>query len=156
MTVGLDIRTYMYDIKRMRYEYFAKLRKDTDGRFVVNFRDVPEALTDGADRAEALLEATDALGAALAGYAHGRLPIPQPTKAQSGEIAVSVPPLVAAKLALYQAMQEQAMTNVELAKRLGVTEAVVRRLLDPDHSSKIEKVESALAALGKQLVVEAA
>ncbi len=53
-------------------------------------------------------------------------------------------------------MREQRVSNVELAHRLEVTEAVVRRLLDPDHSSKIEKVEAALATLGKHLIVEAA
>jgi len=140
----------------MRYVYFARLTKSPDGRYLARFRDVPEALTDGADRAEAVSEASDALGAALAGYAQQQLIIPRPTSARRGEVAVSVPPLVAAKLALYQTMREQKISNVELSKRLGVTEAVVRRLLDPDHSSKIEKVESALSLLGKQLVVEAA
>ncbi len=53
-------------------------------------------------------------------------------------------------------MQEQAITNVALASRLGVTEAIVRRLINPDHSSKIEKVEVALEALGKRLIIEAA
>ena len=43
-----------------------------------------------------------------------------------------------------------------LAERLGVSETIVRRLVHPDHHSKIERVEQALAALGKHLVVEAA
>ncbi len=55
-----------------------------------------------------------------------------------------------------EAMREQGISNVELARRLEVTEAVVRRLLNPDHSSKIEKMEAALEALGKRLIVEAA
>ena len=52
----------------IRFTYPCTLRKDAEGRFVVRFRDVPEALTDGATRAEALSEATDCLGAALVGY----------------------------------------------------------------------------------------
>jgi antitoxin HicB len=140
----------------MRYEYSARLSRDEDGRIVVRFRDVPEALTDGADRAEALHEAADALGAALAGYVLTHADIPPPSAARRGEVAVAVPPLVATKLALYQAMREQKVSNVELARRLGVTEAVVRRLVDPDHRSRIEKVEAALSVLGKQVVVEAA
>ncbi len=140
----------------MRYVFPAALVPDEDGRLVVTFPDVPEALTDGADRDEAMREAADALGAALAGYVHERRAIPVPTHSKPGQVNVYVPPLVASKLALYQSMREQRVSNVELAHRLEVTEAVVRRLLDPDHSSKIEKVEAALEALGKHLIVEAA
>ncbi len=140
----------------MRYVFPAALAQDEDGRWVVTFPDVSEALTDGADRDEAMREAADALGAALAGYVHERRAIPIPTQSKPGQVSVCVPPLVAAKLALYQAMREQGISNVELARRLEVTEAVVRRLLDPDHSSKIEKMEAALEALGKRLIVEAA
>ena len=140
----------------MRYVFPATLAQDEEGRWFVTFPDIPEALTDGADCDEALSEAANALGAALAGYVHERRHIPAPGKPKDGQEPVCVPPLVAAKLALYQAMREQGVSNTELASRLGVTEAVVRRLVNPDHSSKIEKVQAALLALGKHLVVEAA
>ena len=45
------------------------------------------------------------------------------------------------------------MTQVELAARLHCDEKEVRRLLDPRHASKMSRLESALAALGQQLVV---
>lgn len=35
-----------------------------------------------------------------------------------------------------------------------LTENAVRRLLDLDHASKIQKLEQALALLGKQLVID--
>jgi len=140
----------------MKYVFPATLAQDEGGRCIVTFPDVPEALTDGADRNEALGAAADALGAALAGYVHERRAIPAPGQPKAGQVPVCVPPLVAAKLALYQTMCEQGITNTELASRLGVTEAVVRRLVNPDHSSKIEKVQAALLVLGKHLVVEAA
>jgi antitoxin HicB len=60
---------------------------------------------------------------------------------------------LAPKLALYLAMREQGMRNTELAKRLGISETVVRRLLDPKHNTKPEKIQAALAALGKRIVV---
>lgn len=137
----------------MRYAYPLELRPDDEDRVVASFPDVPEALTDGADEAEALAEAQDALVAALAGYVHARRDIPRP-RVLRGRRTVAVPPLAAAKLALYQAMRRRRMTNVELARRLGVTEAVVRRLVDPDHASRIERVQDALTALGVGLVVE--
>jgi antitoxin HicB len=41
----------------------------------------------------------------------------------------------------------------DLAKRIGVSETVVRRMLDPKHNTKPEKIQAALAALGKRIVV---
>ncbi len=137
----------------MRYAYPVVLTADEDGRVVTSFPDVPEALTDGKDRPEALAEARDALVAALSGYVHGKRPIPRP-QSTHGRTVVPVPAHVAAKLALYQAMRRQGVSNMELTRRLGVTEAVARRLVDPDHGSKIERLEAALAALGVGLVVE--
>jgi hypothetical protein len=60
------------------------------------------------------------------------------------------------KLALYQSMQEQEASNMALARRLRITEGAVRRLIHPDHTSCIEKVQVAIEALGKHPIVEAA
>lgn len=137
----------------MRYAYPVELTRDADGRVVASFPDVPEALTDGANNNEALRVAADALTAALAGYVQNNRPIPSPTPAR-GRNLVALPAHAAAKLALYQAMHKQNISKVELARRLGVTEAVARRLVDPDHASRMERIEDALAALGVDLVVE--
>ena len=50
-------------------------------------------------------------------------------------------------------MRDQGVTNSELARRLGVRETVVRRMLDPDHETRSEKLQTALAVLGKRIVV---
>ena len=136
----------------MRYVYPLTLEPDEMGRVVASFPDVPEALTDGRDEQEALTEARDALRAALAGYVQERRPLPHPSRRKGPQIALS--PLLAAKLALYQAMRERGLSNVALAARLGVSEGAVRRLVDPDHASRIERVDAALAVLGVGLVVE--
>lgn len=140
----------------MRYEYPAEIDQDEAGYYLVTFPDVPEAGTDGRDRAEALAEAADALSAALAGYVHGKRPLPAPSR-PAGRPLVAVPGLVAAKLALYEAMRERGMfTARELAEVLGKSPTAARRLMDPDHNSRWEAVEEALAVLGHRLVVEAA
>ena len=73
----------------------------------------------------------------------------------SGARIVSSPgALIAAKAALYLAMREAGLSNVALARRLGCQETEVRRLLSPRHNSKIGRLEQALAALGKRLVVD--
>jgi antitoxin HicB len=50
-----------------RFAYRCKLRPNGQGGFVATFPDVPEALTEGATRQEALINAADALHAALLG-----------------------------------------------------------------------------------------
>jgi predicted RNase H-like HicB family nuclease len=54
--------------------YPALLTPDPDGGFTVTFRDVPEAMTEGDTREEALLHAEDALESALAMYVAGNEP----------------------------------------------------------------------------------
>ena len=139
----------------MRYIYPVRLDPD-DGVYVVSFPDVPEALTQGETDEEALREGQDALVVALGGYVEEGRDIPASSPVAPGQRAVALPALIAAKLALYTAMREDGVTKVELARRLSVSEAVARRLVHPDHHSKIERVEDGLRALGRTLVVEAA
>jgi antitoxin HicB len=60
---------------------------------------------------------------------------------------------MAAKAALYLAMGEAGMTNVQLARKLGCDEKEVRRMLDPRHPTKLPRIEEALDVFGKRLVV---
>jgi antitoxin HicB len=123
-----------------------------DGGFVVTFKDLPEAITQGETVTEALAEAADALEEAVAGRIRRGDPIPEPSPAADRPI-VPVPVQTAAKAALYLALQETGITKAELAVRLGCDEKEVRRLLDPRHPSKLPRIQKALAALGKGLSV---
>jgi len=116
--------------------------------------DVPEAVTDGETAQIALQEMADALGAALAGYSLDCRELPAPSKPLAGEYLVPVNALVAAKLALRSAMQEQGVSNVRQAEQLGLSESAVRRLVNPDHLSRLDRVVAALAVLGRRLVIE--
>ena len=49
----------------IRYVSPCILQPEDDGKFLVRFPDMPEALTGGADRAEALAMAEDGLATAL-------------------------------------------------------------------------------------------
>lgn len=134
--------------------YPASFLPEENGKgFHVRFQDLPEALTGGTDLDDTLIEATDCLAEAIAGRIARGDAIPAPSKLKRGQHAVSVPLYLAPKLALYLAMREGGMRNTELAKRLGVSETVVRRMLDPKHDTKPEKIQAALAALGKRIVV---
>lgn len=138
----------------MKIVYPVKLVKQKDGSILVSFPEVPEAVTDGDTKAEALTLAADCLVAALGGYVNERRDIPKPSKPEKGQPTVILSPLVSAKLALYQAMRDARITRVALGKQLGVSEGTVRRLLDLDHRSHIGKIDAALAVFGKRLVVK--
>ena len=136
-----------------RFTYPVDLQPDEDGRVVARVRDVTGAVTDGTDRPEALLLAHDALEEALCAAMAGHEDIPWPSPAR-GRPVVAPGTLVAAKAALYEAMRDAKISNVELGRRMGVSEVEVRRLLDPRHNSKIGRLDEALAALGKRVILE--
>ena len=84
-----------------RYQYPVDLKPQDDGGFVVSFPDIPEALTEGDDRADALVEASDCLAEALDGRIRDLKEIPPPSAAH-GRPLVGPDPVIAAKAALYQ------------------------------------------------------
>jgi antitoxin HicB len=134
--------------------YPARFLPERNGRgFHVRFPDLPEALTGGSDIEDTLVQAADCLAEAIAGRITRGDDIPAPSKLKRGQHPIGVPLYLAPKLALYLALRESRMRNTQLAKRLGVSETVVRRMLDPKHSTKPEKIQAALAAMGKRIVV---
>jgi antitoxin HicB len=136
------------------FTYPARFTAGSDGRILVEFVDLPHVATDGKDDREAMEEAIDALGSDLSIRLSRREKIPAPSAAKRRHRLVPVPLWLAPKLALYRAMLDQEVNNSELASRLGVHERVIRRMLDPGHASRPEKIQAALAALGKQMTIE--
>jgi antitoxin HicB len=117
---------------------------------VVHFPDVPGASTQ-VDPGEDFDEMVrDCLVAALGGYVDLHRAPPRPTAAR-GRKTVTLDILTSAKLALALVMSEKNVTNVELAERLDLNEKVVRRLLDLDHTSRIDRLEAALNHFDVQL-----
>src|SRR4051812_12452510 len=137
----------------MGYAYPVDLLEEADG-VTVTALDIPELVTCGDTRAEALARAEDALVMALSFYTDEARPLPRPSPA-NGRPVVGVPALVAAKLALHDAMLAAGVSNVELSRMIGLDEKAVRRLRDPLHRSHIGSVETALRALGQRLDVQA-
>jgi antitoxin HicB len=135
------------------FSYPAVFRAEPDGRFTVSFPGLRGANTDGKDKREATEEAIDCLGSYIAEAIATKRPIPAPPALKRGQRLVPVPFWIAGKLALYSALREQGISNSELARRLGVRETVVRRMLDPDHATKPERLQAALAELGQVLAV---
>jgi antitoxin HicB len=90
---------------RKPYSYPARLEPDEEGRLVVHFPDLPDALTDGADEAEALAEASDCLSTALAARIVNEEDIPTPSRLRHGQYLVAPDATMALKAALYSALR---------------------------------------------------
>lgn len=133
------------------FEYPVVIKAQPEGGFVATFPDVPEAITQGEDRDETLLYAVDALESALSFYVDDRRPLPVPRKAKRGQAVVRPSVLESAKLAIYSEMLAQGVKKSELARRLGWHMPQVDRLLDLNHASRMEHLESAARSLGCEI-----
>jgi antitoxin HicB len=121
----------------------------------VSFPDFPEAHTFGDDIEDAAAHARDALATIVDTYIADRQVIPRPSRAARGMYEIRLPALTKAKVDLYNTMRESRVSKGELARRLGVHLPQVNRLLDVRHASRLDQIERALEALGKELFVAA-
>jgi antitoxin HicB len=137
----------------MEYVFAADFQPDPDGGFIVTFPDVPEAITQGDDLADARVSASEALGLALRGYLVLGRPLPKPVARRKELVPVPVDAMTALKLAVIEAFNASGLSKSELGRRLGKAEGEARRILDPDHPTKLQALGAALAILGKEIVV---
>jgi antitoxin HicB len=136
----------------MRYPL--RITPDRNGTVIAQALDAPGALTVGRDEPDAVAQAVDALITLFAHLMAQGEPLPQPSRPKRAQPCATLPPTVAAKLAIYRAMRDAGIAEVALAGRLGCELRQVRRLLDLDHPSRLDQLDAALAALGKRLVLE--
>ncbi len=133
--------------------YAVRLEPAKEGGYVVTCRDLPEVVTQGDDFEEALAQASDALDEAFAARIDDGEDFPETSPPRKGEYVIAPSSDLGAKAALYLAMKEAAISKAALARTLQVDEKEIRRLLDPHHPSKFPRMEEALRALGKRLVL---
>lgn len=134
------------------FDYPVTLTPDGD-TVLVTFKDIPEAITFGVNKDEALLHAIDALETGLSFYVDARKQLPVASKPKRGQKTVRPSALESAKLGVYQAMTEQGIRKAELARRLGWHTPQVDRLFDLRHASRLDQIEAAARVLGRQLEV---
>jgi antitoxin HicB len=102
MAVGITewLIEYKYARKGTFMNYPAIFKPAPEGGFVVTFRDIPEAITQGDTKAEAMEMAEDVLFSAIEVYFDEKRTVPLPGKAKRGERLVSIQPSVWAKVLL--------------------------------------------------------
>lgn len=132
------------------FDYPVILEPQPEGGFVVTFPDIPEAITQGEDEADALSHAVDALETALSFYVDDRKPLPIPSH-RPDLPTVCPSALESLKLALYSEMLTQGIRKAELARRLGWKAPQVDRLFDLTHESRLNQLEQAAKALGRHI-----
>ena len=128
-----------------------------DGDFItISFTDIPEAHTFGNSREHALEMAKEALETAMEFYFDDQRPVPMPSQPRRGQAVVELAPSVAAKVLLLNEMLRQKVRPAELARRIGATRQEVNRITNLKHATKIDRIDTALRALGKRLYLDAA
>lgn len=138
----------------MQFIYGARFQPDGDGGYLVTFPDVPEAITQGDDREDARASAVDALSTALRGRLDDGKAIPAGEAKGADLVFIAPDPETALKVALIVEVKAAGLSKSELARRLGKAETEARRILDPNHPTKLAAMRDALAVLGKEIVVE--
>ncbi|ENG9095909.1 type II toxin-antitoxin system HicB family antitoxin [Escherichia coli] len=139
----------------MRYP--VTLTPAPEGGYVVSFVDIPEALTQGETVAEAMEAAKDALLTAFDFYFEDNelIPLPSPLTNTSpltnNDHFIEVPLSIASKVLLLNAFLQSEITQQELARRIGKPKQEITRLFNLHHATKIDAVQLAAKALGKEL-----
>ena len=134
----------------LKYPLTLKLDR-AHGGYVVTFPDVPEAITQGDTKEDALLQATDALETALDFYFEERRKIPLPSMPKCNQAVVELPVSTTAKVLLLNEMIVQSIRPADLARRLNTSPQEINRLTNIRHTTRIDGIERALNAMGRRL-----
>lgn len=133
----------------MKYPALFKLSEA--GRYIVTFRDIPEAITQGNDEADAKAMAADALLTAMDFYFEDRRPVPAASALEEGERLIELPVSASAKVLLLNEMLAQKARPADLARLMGIKPQEVNRIIDLGHATKIDTLAAAFQALGREL-----
>ena len=139
--------------QRMDFVYPARFDREPDGRYTVTFPDLPDAITQGEDRSDAIEMAADCLAETIGARIAERADIPVPSPPKRGQVRIAVPVHVAVKAALYVAIRQEGISLSEMARTLEGQPVQVRRLLDPGRASSMKSIDQALSAIGRRVCV---
>jgi len=136
-------------------KYAARFDLDREsGFYTVTFPDLPDAITQGETRDEAMEMAEDVLLLVVRERMRLGEDLPRPSKPRGRTVRdVSLPAPQAARAVLYMAMRAAGINSGDLARRLGKAEPAVARLFDLRRPARLEDIEAAFRALGKRLIL---
>ena len=88
-------------------------------------------------------------------YFEDNRPVPSPSQPQKDEVLITLPVSASTKVMLLNLLLEEHVSQAELAKRMGIRPQQVTRIVNLEHTTKIDTVEQAFKALGKKLSITA-
>ncbi|WP_411382828.1 type II toxin-antitoxin system HicB family antitoxin [Pseudomonas sp. L7] len=127
----------MYDFKIVAHE--------ENDHFWSSCPDIPEAHSAGDTLEELLANAVEGITLALSIYVDRRKPIPQASG--DGDYEVQLPSVTVSKIVLWNQLLAKGQTKADLANALKISPTAAARLVDFEHTSKMEQLEKALSAL---------
>ena len=76
---------------------------------------------------------------------------PEPSKPKKNEVMVALPLIVVAKMLLLNVMVSSNIRPCDLARKMHIKPQEVNRIIDLQHKTKLDTIDSAMRALGKSL-----
>jgi len=135
-------------------EYFAKFEPDPDSGFVIEFPDFGWGVSQGDDEEDGRRMATDLLTTMVQEHIRTGKELPNPGKFRGPKYRlIRLPAIQGMKAELYLALRRSGMTKAQLARRIGISKDEVDRVLDLSRRTRVERLEAAFAALGKQIMI---
>ena len=95
--------------------------------------------------------AVDALVTVLEMYIEKNRVFPEPSKPKKNEVMVALPLIVVAKMLLLNVMVSSNIRPCDLARKMHIKPQEVNRIIDLQHKTKLDTIDSAMRALEKSL-----
>ena len=124
----------------------------SDKRYLVEFYDLDEAITEGETLEEALFNANEALTLSLEGRLDEKLEIPQPSKRSNKQVKY-IAPSARVQAALLIRLTRGNHSISEIARTLDSSWPAISRLEDPHHWPSLRQLERTASAIGQRLVL---
>jgi antitoxin HicB len=131
-------------------DYPLILTPDDNDTFLVTSPDFPELTSFGETEEEAAGYGLSALLEAIAARIAHKDDIPDASHIP-GAVRVQMPSLVAYKVLLYRQMRAKGVNKAKLARDMGCHLPQIDRLLDLNHASRLDVLDNAFRALGKDV-----
>jgi antitoxin HicB len=142
----------------MMLAYLLHAEPDDNGTLLVTCPAFPEMTTFAENATDIPEIASAALEEAIAARISDGEEVPRPASAAKLRThkgpRVKLSTLTSLKVFLYMALRESGINRSELARRLSWHREQVDRLFRIDHLSRVEQLEAAFKALGREIDVE--
>ena len=138
----------------MKVSYPAKFTFDSDdNRYLVEFIDLPEAITEGESLEEAFFNASEVLTLSIEGRLEENLEIPKPSSKKKGYEMIAPSVCAQSALLIRWIKAERNQTTAEIARGLQTSWPAANRLENPKHWPSLRQLEKVAGTLGQQLVI---